>query len=320
MLKINDKITSATAFAPATCANVAVGFDLLGFAVNVIGDEIILTRNDGSDIIIEQIESNEILPSNPDENVASAVIKRFCQEHKLPMNFSLHIRKGIPLGSGMGGSAASAVAAMVALNAFLSQPVDRAQLATYAIYGEEIACGHKHGDNVVSCLYGGMTLTRSLEPLDVIQLPVPDLFCILVHPKLRLDTQESRAILPNKLPLTTYVSQSANLASFIVALYENRQDLIKKCLHDVLVEPWRSRLVPGFIQVKNAALAAGALGSSLSGSGPSIFAFAPTEAIAKKVKIKMIEAFMNKNIESNGWVSRISDTGATLIKTSCDLL
>jgi len=316
MLTLNNKITSTTAFAPATCANVAVGFDLLGFPMNVIGDEITLTRYDGADIIIENIEANEKLPYDCEKNVASAVIKKFCQEHKLAMNFSLHIRKGIPLGSGMGGSAASAVAALIALNGFLSQPVERAELVSYALYGEEIACGNQHGDNVVPCLYGGMTLIRSLDPLDVIQLPIPNLFYILVHPNLRLDSREARPILPKELPLTTYVNQSANLASFIVALYENRMDLIKKCLQDVLVEPLRSKLVPGFTQVKKAALAAGALGSSLSGSGPSVFAFASTERMALKIKTDMMKAFMNKNIESNGWVNRISNTGAALIKTA----
>lgn len=315
MLVINEKITATTAFAPATCANVAVGFDLLGFPINQIGDEITLSRNDTSDIIVEQIEPNNILPSHPDKNIAVAVIRKFCQDHQLPVNFSLHIRKGIPLSSGMGGSAASAVAALVALTGFLTQPIDRAELISYAVYGEEIACGNPHGDNVVPCLYGGMTLIRSLDQPDIIQLPVPDLFCTLVHPQLQLDTRAARAALPEQLPLSTYIKQSTNLASFIVALYENRLDLIKKCLDDVLIEPYRSKLVPGFDHAKQAALAAGALGASLSGSGPCVFAFASSVTIAETIKTKMMAAFMNENIDSQGWISTISKNGATLTKT-----
>jgi len=314
MITINDKIESVTAFAPATCANIAVGFDLLGFSIEGIGDEVVLKRHGGKEVIIEKIVANDTLPLASNENIASAVITRFCLDHHLPRNFSLQIHKGIPLGSGMGGSAASAVAALVALNGFLQRPIDRDKLAVYAVYGEELVSGQKHGDNVIPCLYGGLTLIRSLDDLEIVELPVPELFCVIVHPKLRVDTREARSILPKKLPLSTYVKQSANLASFIVALYEKRFDLLRNCLHDVLVEPFRSKLVLGFNQVKQSALAAGAFGASLSGSGPAVFALAPTETVASKIKLRMIEAFRNENIESKGWISKMGQNGALIIE------
>ena len=312
MFEFNNKIVSVTAQAPATCANVAVGFDLLGFPITALHDVITLTRNSGTNIVLENIESNDKLPLDVDKNVASAVIKNFCQAHDLPFNFNITLKKGIPLGSGLGGSAASAVAAMLALNAFLIKPMDNAELASYAIFGEEIACGSRHADNVVPCLYGGMTLTRSVDPLEVIALPVPDVFCVVVHPKIRLDTRNSRGVLPNELPLKTYVKQSANLASFIAALYENNLELMAKCLEDVLIEPLRAKLVPGFDSVKQAAIGAGALGASLSGSGPSVFAFASNEQAAEKVQAAMMKAFLDENIQCEGWLCKISQTGAAI--------
>jgi len=318
MLCFNEKITSVTAYAPATCSNLAVGYDLLGFPINSIGDTITLTRHTHDALIIQQIESQDTLPTDPEKNVATAVIKKFCDDHNLPRNFSLSIRKGIALGSGMGGSAASSVAALTALNGFLQKPVDLATLADYAIFGEALACGNRHADNAVPCLYGGMTLTRSLDPLDVIRLPDFNGFCILIHPKLRLDTRESRAALPSNLPLATYVQQSANLAAFIVGLYEQNNALIKRSLQDVLIEPWRAALVKGFTETKHAALAGGALGCSLSGSGPSVFALAASKIAAEKAKAAMMHAFLEKGIESHGWVSNIRNKGAEVTAISQD--
>ena len=312
MMEINEEIKSFAAFAPATCANVADGFDCLGFAVGSIGDEVILTRNKRDGLVIEAIESEDELPLAVDKNIATAVIKKFCHDHRLPCHFRLRLHKGIPLSSGMGGSAASAVAALIALNAFLKEPVNKATLASYAIRGEGLVSGSQHADNVVPCLYGGLTLTRSIEPIDVLQLPLINLFTVLVHPKLRVDTKDARAILPMELPLKTYVQQSANLASFIVALYESNMELMNQCLQDVLIEPRRSKLVKGFPEVKRAALEAGALGASLSGSGPSIFAFAKTERQANAIKEAIIKAFAGENVASQGWVGKISNEGALI--------
>lgn len=320
MLTFNESIQSITAFAPASCGNMAVGYDILGFAIQAVGDEITLTRYNGEEPIIEFMESNDDLPHDPDKNVASAVIKAFCQEHQLPAGFKLRIKKGIALGSGMGGSAASAVAALTALNGFLTEPVSRHQLANYAIDAERIACGYPHPDNAIPCLFGGITLIQNTNPLAFIQLPTPNVFSVLVHPHLRLDTRTARAALPDQFLLSTYVKQSANLAGLIAALYENNLDLIKRCLSDVLIEPWRAPYVSGFSEVKQAALEAGALGASLSGSGPSVFALAETRAQAKKISEAMVDAFKKSGVQSDAWISQLDKeaTGSCIIARRVD--
>lgn len=312
-MPFKNNIVTVSAFAPASCANVAVGFDILGFALDCVGDSVSLTRQQDNHLIIEAIEAEENLPYDIDKNIATWVIKKYCEANQLPMNFKVRIKKGIALGSGMGGSAASAVAALTALNGFLQEPMDLTTLASYAIAGEELVSGSKHADNVLPCLYGGMTLTRSISPIDVLQLPLLDIFYVLVHPDLRVDTRDARAILPKEMPLTSYVKQSANLATFIVGLYEGSYELIQKSLDDVLIEPCRAKLVKGFYKVKAAALAANALGASLSGSGPSIFAFAKTQTEADRIKETMITAFESEQIACAGWVGKMNPLGARIL-------
>ncbi len=311
---INNNIISITAFAPATCANVAVGFDILGFAIDVVGDTVTLTKRNDNKLVIEKIEANEKLPLDTDKNTATVVIKKCLQDLNLEYGFSIHIQKGIPLGSGMGGSAASAVAALVALNGFLNQPLPIEKLAYYALFGEEAACGQKHADNIVPCLYGGITLIHSSNPIDVIELPTPNLFCVLVHPHLKVETKHARGILKPQLPLADYVKQSANLATFIAALYKNDNALIKNSTKDILIEPQRSQLVPGFYEVQAAALKAGALASSFSGSGPSLFAFAETKKDAEVIAYSMKKSFLTHRIESDTWISSMKSKGAYVIQ------
>lgn len=308
-----SNIKSVTVFAPATCANVAVGFDILGFSIDAIGDYVTLTRRDDQQIVFEKIESKDELPHDPKKNVASAVIQKVCDDLNIKQGFSIHLRKEIALSSGMGGSAASAVAAIAAFNQFLINPLSNDDLIRYALYGEEIACGHVHADNVVPCLMGGLTLTRSIDPLDIIQLPIPNCFYVVVHPHLKVDTKLARDVIKPELPLKEYVLQSANLASFIVALYENDIALLQKSLSDILIEPRRASLVPGFYNVKSAALQAGALGVSFSGSGPSLFAFATDKQQAHEIGKAMHEAFATEKIESDIYVNKISKIGTRLI-------
>jgi homoserine kinase len=315
MLEFNPDVTATTAFAPATCANVAVGFDVLGFPLKGVGDRVTLTRTDEPGIRVELYAPDTDIPLDPDKNIASAVIQNFCKQHGLPVHFILILHKGIPIGSGMGGSAASAVAALVALNGFLKIPASLAQLAEVAIEGEGMVSGSKHADNVVPCLYGGMTLTHSMDPLRVVQLPTPNVFCVLVHPQLRVDTADARAALPDSFPLKAYVQQSANLAGFIAALYEDDVALLAASLSDVLIEPARGALVKGFDAVKQAALEAGALGASFSGSGPSMFAFAKNEAEAAVIQQAMQGAFLDEGVQSQAWVCPVSKQGAALCDT-----
>jgi homoserine kinase len=315
MMNTLNNLTTVSAFAPATCANVAVGFDLLGFAIENVGDIVTLNRRDDNQIIITDIESTESLPMDPDKNTASAVVKYFCQDLGIQTGFSLKIKKGLALGCGMGGSAASSVAALIAVNAFLEKPLNTKQLIKYALHGEQVAVGSAHSDNVIPCLFGGLTLTQSLDPICILELPIPDVYCVIVHPHIRLDTKVSRAALPKEILLTQHVAQSAYLAGFIAALYQKDLNLLQTSLNDCIVEPKRATLIPGFYDVKQAALANGALGASLSGSGPSVFAFTKNHEAARNAGDAMQQAFAKQNIMSDIYLSPISTQGAHVIST-----
>ncbi len=313
MTNLKSNLITISAFAPATCANVAVGFDLLGFAIAGVGDVVTLTRRNDEHILISEIISDEPLPMDPDKNTASAVVKYFCQDLNIKAGFDIKIKKGLALGCGMGGSAASSVAALVAVNAYLAQPLTAPQLVKYALHGEHVAVGTAHSDNVIPCLYGGITLTQSLSPLRVLELPIPDVVAVIVHPHTRLDTKESRSVLPREILLTDHIKQSAYLAGFIAALYEKDLDLLQASLQDCLVEPKRAPLIPGFYAVKQAALNHGALGASLSGSGPSVFAFAKNQSEALGIASAMQQAFSQHQLQSDVYVSLISTQGAHVV-------
>lgn len=312
MVSLSTKST-VTAFAPATCANVAVGFDILGFAIRGVGDQVTLTRRDDDRIEVELLSEGFDIPTAPEENAAAVAVIEFCKAHQLSVGLTVTINKGIPISSGLGGSAASAVAAVIAMNGLLEEPLPREALVEFALAGEEVASGARHGDNVVPCLLGGLTLLRSPEPLEVLHLPTNDLLCSVVHPQIRVNTRDARAMLKDRLPLSDYVHQSANLATTIAALYRNEPTLLKTSLHDVLIEKHRAGLVPGFEQVQQAALDAGALGASLSGSGPSLFAITDSQAVAEKTNAAMMAVFQSLQIETDGWVSPIGAKGARII-------
>lgn len=307
---LKKNLQSATAFAPATCANVGVGFDILGFAFAGVGDEVTLTRRNDDRVIIEQIEGNAAIPTVATQNVASVVVQALCRDLALTNGFSIAIKKGIPLGSGMGGSAASTVAALVALNTFLETPLTPHELIPYALLGEEVATGHQHYDNIVACLLGGFVLVYGTDPFAVVNLPVPDLHCVIVHPHFRLDTKDARNALSKTVSLKDYVRQSAHLAAFIASLYRNDYELLRQSLQDILIEPARAALIPGFYAVKLAALTAGALGAGLSGSGPSLFAFAANAVDAAAIAQAMSNAFIQQGLSSDHWITHVSTQGA----------
>lgn len=304
-----------TVFAPATCANVAVGFDILGFALNAIGDSISIQRIDEPKVVITEITgTTENLPLDPVLNVSGAVLLKLIGDHQLNFGFELSIHKGIPLGSGMGGSAASSVGALVGANALLDSPLSKNELLSYALLGEKVASGSAHGDNVTPCLFGGLTLTRSLDPVDVINIPVPEgVFAVILHPHYRLDTRLSRSVLKKDLPLSDFVAQSANLAGFMAGCYSQDISLIKRSLKDVLIEPRRASLLPGFFPVKRAALDNGAIGCSISGSGPSIFAWVEGKEHAEKASREMVTAMESEGLQCDSWVSEINRQGAFIL-------
>jgi homoserine kinase len=313
---VNATATTATVFSPAGVGNVGVGFDILGHGIQGVGDRVTVRRIDMRTVRISAITGIAgPLPMEAEENTATAGLIALLREYDLPFGFEVEIEKGIPLGSGMGGSAASAVGALVAANALLIEPLEPETLFRFALIGETVASGSCHGDNLAPGLFGGLTLVRSLDPPDVVRIPVPpSLRCTLVYPHARLDTRKARAILPREIPMAIHVAQSANIAGLVAGCYAGDLELVSRSLHDVLVEPHRERLIPGFRVVKAAALEAGALGCSISGAGPSIFAWCDGELSAYLVRDAMRAAFAEGGLASEAWVSPVDGPGAEVVE------
>lgn len=309
-------VDEATARAPASIGNVGVGYDVLGCAMAGIHDRVTVRRLETPTVRVEGIEAGGVegsdvpIPSDPAENTATAGLLRMIDERGLGHGFAVTLEKGIPLAAGMGGSAASAVAGVVAANALLDAPLAREDLLRYALVGEAVASGAAHPDNVAPSLFGGLVLTREVDPPDVISVPVPDrIRCVLVHPDRTIATREARAKVPGEVPMADVVRQTAHLGAFVAGCYRDDLDLIARSLRDWLVEPHRSDLVPGFRDVQAAAREAGALGCSLSGAGPSLFAWCDADA-APAVRTAMIEAFEENGVEAEGWAAAPDPAGA----------
>ena len=306
---------SIKVFAPATVANVTCGFDILGFAVDQPGDEITLKKSTSGAVRIVKITGDGgALPLDADKNTCGAVIKKFLFDLELDQGIDIYLDKKMPLGSGLGSSAASSVAAIFAINELLGNPRKLEELLPYAMEGERIACGAAHADNVAPGLYGGFVLIRSYEPLDVIKLKTPkDLFATLVHPQIEVKTKDAREILRKQIYFKDSVKQSGNVAGLIAGLLTSDFGLISRSMHDYIVEPIRSILIPGYVEVKEAALEIGALGAGISGSGPSIFALSNNEQIARKIAMEKKRIYTNFKIESETYVSGISQKCTRII-------
>ncbi|KTD51032.1 homoserine kinase [Legionella quateirensis] len=308
-----NQLNTVTVFAPATCANVIVGFDVLGFAVDGLGDEITLKKSKEPGLEIESITGIEHIPFTVNKNTATVALNAMLEFLKMEQGFKIHIKKGIPLSSGLGGSAASSVAALIALNRFLIKPLPIEQLVEFALLGEHTACGSKHADNVIPCLYGGMTLIESTDPLRSINLPLLPLHAVFIHPHIQLETRDSRAVLHESISLSLFTKQNARMASFISALYEENYERLELSLVDELIEPMRAHLIPFYYDVKSVAYQYGALACSISGSGPTLFAFAKTEQIARKVADGMVWKFKTNGIQCDSVITSIAKTGARVV-------
>lgn len=305
-------------FAPATVSNVGCGFDVLGFAVDRPGDEVVLTVKEEPGVTISAITGDEgKLPHEPERNTAGVAVLKMLAGLKLPYGIDIAIHKKMPLGSGLGSSSASAVAAAFALNELLETKLSRDEIFTYALEGEMIASGSiPHGDNVAPCLYGGFTIIRTMDPPDIINVETPDdLFCAVVHPHIEINTLESRKLLPKELPLKTALTQVGNIASFIAGLTIPDYELIRRSIHDAIAEPVRQATIPGFPVVKEAAMNAGALGCGISGSGPSIFALTQGEAAASLAADAMSKAFDEVGLSNDKIVSSINKQGPRVIES-----
>jgi homoserine kinase len=302
---------SATAFAPASVGNVAVGFDVLGLSMSALGDRVRAVRRSEAGVAIRSIEGVvRDLPLAAERNTAGMAVLALQRSLRPSFGVELEIVKGIPLGSGLGGSAASAVAGVVAAAALLDRPVPMIDLLRCAMQGEVVASGALHVDNIAPSLYGGLVLTVGIDDPHVKQIPVPDgVRCVVVHPHMVLATREARAILSSTVSLSDVIWQQANLAGFLAGCYTSDLTLIRESLLDVIIEPQRQALIPGFADVKAAALGAGALGCSISGAGPSVFAWA-LEAQAEAVRAGMVAAFTRHGLASDSWQAAIDQAGA----------
>jgi homoserine kinase len=302
----------ACAFAPASVGNVGVGFDLLGHSVAGAGDRAEVRRIDEPVVRIAAIRGCITdLPTDPRQNTAGTALLSLRKALGLQHGFELVLHKGIALGSGMGGSAASCVAALVAANALLAQPLPREALYGFALDGETVASGSRHGDNLGSMLLGGLVLATH-ERLLRIEVPVA-WHCALVHPHVVLETRRARAALAGHYALGEFVAQSSNLALVLAGCYRGDATLVREGLKDVLVEPRRAPLIPNFAKVKQAALDHRALGASISGAGPSVFGWYDNRGDAEAASVAMQAAFADAGLGSDAWVSPIDGPAAALI-------
>jgi len=301
------------AFAPASVGNAAVGFDILGFALSGVGDTVAVRRIDTPQVRICAIRGSvPDLPLDALHNTAGAALLALQQALALPFGFEIEIDKGIPLGSGMGGSAASCVAALIAANALLEQPLSRQELYPFALTGEAVASGSRHGDNLAPMLLGGLVLAAGEH---LVSIPVPQGWhSLLVHPDAVLETRRARAALQGHYELRDIITQNAHLALVLAGCYTGDAHLVRAGLKDVLIEPRRAALIKGFYPAKQALLDAGAMGASISGAGPSIFGWFQTRASAEKAAPVVQAAFAQAGFSSQAWVCPLNSPAAQLIR------
>jgi len=307
---------SVKAFAPATVANVSCGFDILGFAIDAMGDTVELVLKDEPGIRVVSIEGDEgRLPLAVEKNTCAVAIQAMLDEMGINPGIDIYLQKGLPLGSGMGSSAASAVAALVAANEILGNPFEKKELLPFAIAAEKVACGAGHADNVAPSLLGGFVLIRDYHPLDVIKLHVPDeLYCTLLHPHFELNTADSRSVLRDQVPMKVSTIQSGNVAGFIAGLYQEDYELISRSLKDVIAEPYRAVLIPGFYEIRETLKDAGALGMGISGSGPTLFALSKGAETSTKIAAAAQEIYQTIGLEVDIYFSKINTQGAYVIQ------
>jgi homoserine kinase len=306
---------SVRVYAPATVANVACGFDVLGFALYEPGDEIVMRKTNSSKTEIVLITGDGgKLSRDASKNTAGVVVDAFLQHIGQKTGIAIELHKKMPLGSGLGSSAASAVAALFAINELMGQPLTRLEMLPFAMEAERLACGAAHADNVAPSLLGGFTLVRSYEPLDVVKLNTPpDLVATVVHPHIEIRTEDARSILRKSVTLKDAIIQWGNVGGLVAGLLMSDYGLIGRSLHDQIVEPLRALLIPNFTQVKKAAIDAGALGCSISGSGPSIFALSTSHQTGKNIADAIAAAFADVNIATDCYVSSINAEGPRLL-------
>jgi len=306
-------MTTIKIFCPATIANLNCGFDVMGLCLETIGDEMIFRKSAVKGIQITKITGAN-LPFEATKNVAGVAALALIENLDLDFGFEIEIHKKIKAGSGIGSSSASAAGAVFGINELLNKPFSRNELVYFAMKGEAIASGSEHADNVAPCLLGGFTLIRGYNPLDVIKIDAPsELYAVVLHPHIEIKTADARAVLEPTIPFKNAITQWGNLGGLISGLYTNDYELLGRSLQDVVVESFRKHLIPNFDDVKNIAIQNGALGSGISGAGPSIFALCKGENTANKVASAMRETYLKTNIPFDVYISKINDEGVKII-------
>lgn len=296
---------------PATVANMVCGFDILGMALNNPRDIMYVRLSDQPGIKICH-DDDHGLSTVPEQNVAGVALQALMHELQNPPGFEVTIDKRIKPGSGLGSSAASAAGAVVAANHLLGNIFSKEKLVQFAMMGEKLASGVKHADNISPCIYGGITLIRSIFPLDIVQLNSPPLFVTVVHPQIEVKTSDARQILRKEVQLKNAIRQWGNIAGLVAGLMKNDYGLIGRSLEDVIIEPVRSMLIPGFDKIKSRCRDAGALGGGISGSGPSIFMLSTEESVARQLEYVMTEVYMQLGLDFKTYVTTINQEGVKL--------
>ena len=304
-----------TIHSPATVANMVCGFDVLGFAVHEPYDIMHIELTEASGIVIEN-EDDFNLPTDPLQNVAGAALLALMEAYERPVGFKLKINKQIKPGSGVGSSAASSAGAVAGANALLGSPFSNEELVKFAMNGEKLASGVKHADNIAPCIYGGVTLIRSVFPLDIVKLNVPDLYVTIIHPQIEVKTSDARSILKQQVLLKDAIKQWGNIAGLVAGLEQGDYDLIGRSLEDFLIEPTRSILIPAFDKIKRVSKELGALGGGISGSGPSIFMLSTNESTAKSVEMAMRQIYDQIGLGYHTYLTTINTRGILLSEAS----
>ncbi|HET6255509.1 MAG TPA: homoserine kinase [Puia sp.] len=297
---------------PGTVANLVCGFDILGMALNNPNDIMKVRLLDEPKVIVAS-KDGFALPTDPALNTAGAPLLAMLEELNEPVGFHVEITKRIKPGSGIGSSAASAAGAVVAANHLLGNPFSKEDLVRFALFGEKVASGVKHADNIAPCIYGGITLIRSIFPLDIVSIPAPPLHVTVVHPQIEVRTSDARQILRKQVLLKDAIRQWGNIAGLVAGFVKNDYDLIGRSLEDVIIEPVRSMLIPGFDQVKQQCKAAGALGGGISGSGPSIFMLSKDVTTAERLQAIMHDVYQRIGLDHHTYVTTINQEGVKII-------
>lgn len=304
-----------TVHSPASVANLVCGFDILGMSLAEPYDIMTLSLSDQPGIRIRHTDSFN-LPCEPSENVAGAALFELLKENGDHIGFDLEVHKQIKPGSGLGSSAAGSAGAVVAANFLLNNRFSNEDLVRFAMAGEKLASGVKHADNIAPCIYGGITLVRSIFPLDIVPINAPPLFVTAVHPQIEVKTSDARQILRKEVLLKDAIRQWGNIAGLVAGLLKADYDLIGRSLEDVLIEPVRSVLIPGFHEIKNRSREAGALGGGISGSGPSVFMLSRDIHTAESVSGLMAEVYDKLGIDYKTYVTSVNSGGVKIVDQS----